>query len=313
MTNHYEYRPILTLKQIAKYARYYKWCYAIFVPLMILTFAVLMWEYAPNPDGEMSLVQKIAFAAAIVFFGIFLTFTQLFPDPQPLLEKQKEQLALWRAEFREVNWRARTILEQRDYLVQYEFKEIQQRVEVLTAPVSVEIPNEPPSKEQRLGNLKVLDAFPHTPTLRVILTYMLTFGIYAFVWGFSRAKMLNQHSPGAGSLRWRVSGLLLMSTALLIGFIFARLVQTGTVISFESVTVLMLAMAVALFSGFGSIHRWFSIFRERFLATLGVVDRDDPRWISAGLSSCFGLFYLNYKINQIRNFEVRNSSASLMS
>lgn len=311
--NDYQYRPILSKEQLAKYRRFYRWFWRIIISLFLVTGTLIVRETPPNSDAEWSLLFKLALASGLILLGIFSTVERFVPDPKPILENDKEQLDLWRAQFREINWRARTILEQRDYLVQYEFNEIKKRVEMLTAPVPVEISYQPPSKEQQLGKLKVLEAFPHTPTLRVILTYMLTFGIYAFVWGFSRAKMLNRHSPGAVSLRWLVSGLLLMSVALVIGVIFAHLVQTGTVISFESVAVLMLAMAVALFSGFGSIHRWFAIFRERFLATLGVVHRDDPRWISGPLSSCFGLFYLNYKINQIRNFEVRNSPASLMS
>ena len=141
--NKYKYKPILSKDQIAQYKRYQKWVLGVFLVLAIAIGAVIAWESRFNSKDELSDSATVAFYLGLTLFGFFLLGFRFIPDCQPIFPKQKSQLLGWRDEFPEVDERVLAIFSERDYIIQYEFVEIQKRAAVL----SKEVPNTDPTAE----------------------------------------------------------------------------------------------------------------------------------------------------------------------
>ncbi len=128
--NDYQYKPILTKDQIVKYLRWQKWTVGTFVVLFSVASITAYWS--ANPDGEANLLSTVSFYVALICFGIFLLVLRFIPDCSPIVAKQKPDLESWREKFDEVDQRVLTILNERDFITQYEFAEIQKSIAFLS-------------------------------------------------------------------------------------------------------------------------------------------------------------------------------------
>ncbi len=222
----------------------------------------------------------------------------------------------------EVGARVNAILSTRKFIAKYEFEEIQQRVLSLPGRVTGENPGVLKPNEALSPKIQaILVKFPKTGSLWLLFTSVVFLGINLFVWTFSRAKVLNAHSLKPVSLRLVFLGLSLYVA----GFVQAYLITQTIVLhpglspsALEALAVQLAHMLLVLIGlvmgGLVCLGVWLFIFRARLHTLLGVspviatnVPRKrwwlwsrDPRWIDGSFLFCFSVFYLNYKMNRIR-------------
>ena len=137
--------------------------------------------------------------------------------------------------------------------------------------------------------------FPRFTTWAVVGLTMITLGIYAFYWLYSRTKMLNNLLPENKVAAWLPIGTLV---AYVIYFLlsFAPLVMGSPD---------LMAATAGLSAVFSIVYMvlfiiWVYAFRNR-LNILSGSNKGDMFWLGGILTFFINVYYFQYKINQMHD------------
>ena len=144
--------------------------------------------------------------------------------------------------------------------------------------------------EKGLASKSTLRAFSQRSTLFVVLVSIVTLGIYSIVWAVSRTKMLNTESTSNP----------LPISQLILGWVLIIASNVPVALAGDQPNLLLGLLAMGLsIGGMVFMLMWVFGFRKR-LHTLVGISHGDPRWANGFLLFLLNVYYLNYKINQIK-------------
>ncbi|EAR61227.1 DUF4234 domain-containing protein [Neptuniibacter caesariensis] len=141
-----------------------------------------------------------------------------------------------------------------------------------------------------------MSVFPRFSTWAVFGLSIITFGIYAAYWLYSRTNKLNSITDNKISQGFITTALVLYAASILVQF-------APFIIGFESVATLMSISPLISLAVFVVWIVWAFKFRNRLNEITNSAGK--PTWAGPILTFFFQTFYLSYKVNQ--NIDVQKS------
>ena len=153
------------------------------------------------------------------------------------------------------------------------------------------------------GSEETFAPFPRFSTWWVFLLTMVTFGIYGYYWLFSRTQVVNKHYPQhviSNGLVW--TALSVFFVQLVLGFAVGVMAGTGSADASGMYSVYAVLDPILSIAGLVLWYVWIYTLRGR-INVLADAQPGNPLRVGPILTFFFTIFYLSYKINQIKDAE----------
>ncbi len=153
------------------------------------------------------------------------------------------------------------------------------------------------------GSEESFAPFPRFSAWWVFLLTMVTFGIYAYYWLFTRSQVVNKHYPQhsiSNGLVWTALSVFILQ--LILGFAMGMMIGSGSIDPTGAYSVMSILDPILSIAGLVLWLTWIYTLRNR-INVIADAEPGNPLRVGPILTFFFSIIYLAYKINQIKDAE----------